>query len=147
MVSLVQCSTLYQLPLSSNTLLFSLSCLSLPLFLFLSFSLSSSLTLALSFSLSYVSPPSCLQCDPSEATWQLISAIVLREDKQDPRIMFLGGGCSLATEPLAALAGRFYKISMVRTRKTYYECTLVFTSLFTMIRFSKSPHLHVGLSI
>ena len=31
--------------------------------------------------------------------------------------MFLGGGCSLATEPLAALAGRFYKISMVRIRK------------------------------
>ena len=33
--------------------------------------------------------------------------------KTDPRIMFLGGGCSLATEPLAALAGRFYQIPIV----------------------------------
>ena len=55
-----------------------------------------------------------IQCDPSEATWQLINSIVLQEGENDPRILFLGGGCSLATEPLAALAGRFYKISMVR---------------------------------
>lgn len=53
------------------------------------------------------------QCDPSEATWQLINSIVLQGSNNVPRIMFLGGGCSLATEPLAALAGRFYKISMV----------------------------------
>ena len=36
--------------------------------------------------------------------------------------MFLGGGCSLATEPLAALAGRFYQISMVRTKFYVVPC-------------------------
>ena len=56
-------------------------------------------------------PHTHAQCDPSEATWQLINSIVLQET--DPRIMFLGGGCSLATEPLAALAGRFYQIPIV----------------------------------
>ena len=39
--------------------------------------------------------------------------------------MFLGGGCSLATEPLAALAGRFYNISMVRVDMRIYTCTVV----------------------
>ena len=54
------------------------------------------------------------QCDPSEATWQLINSIVLEDQGRNvTKIMFFGGGCSLATEPLAALAGRFYKIPMV----------------------------------
>ena len=62
-------------------------------------------------------PPSLsLQCDASEATWQLIQ-VVLEENgiEPDPRIMFLGGGCSPATEPLAALSGRFYNVTQVCT--------------------------------
>lgn len=51
------------------------------------------------------------QCDPSEATWQVINSIVLSEDEN--KFMFLGGGCSLDTEPLAALAGRYYQIPFV----------------------------------
>ena len=55
-----------------------------------------------------------IQCDPSEATWQLIKSIVLEDAGRNiSKIMFLGGGCSLASEPLAALAGIFYKIPMV----------------------------------
>jgi hypothetical protein len=55
------------------------------------------------------------QCDPSEATWQLIDSIVLRQNESNPqrKIGFLGGGCSLATEPVAALSGRFYNIPHV----------------------------------
>ncbi|XP_064396472.1 gamma-aminobutyric acid type B receptor subunit 1-like isoform X2 [Halichondria panicea] len=54
------------------------------------------------------------KCDPSEATWQLINSIVLQDQaKNVTKIMFFGGGCSLATEPLAALAGRFYEIPML----------------------------------
>ena len=54
------------------------------------------------------------QCDASEATWQLIQ-VVLDDNgtEPDPRIMFLGGGCSPATEPLAALSGRFYNVTQV----------------------------------
>ena len=54
------------------------------------------------------------QCDASEATWQLIQAVLNRTDRPQPtRIMFLGGGCAPATEPLAALSGRFYNVSQV----------------------------------
>lgn len=57
-----------------------------------------------------------LQCDPSEATWQLIDQVVLQEDApEQPKITFFGGGCSLATEPVSALSGRFYKIPQVET--------------------------------
>jgi len=53
-------------------------------------------------------------CNPSEATWQLIQAILSRPGSPQPtRIMFLGGGCSLATEPLAALSGRFYNVTQI----------------------------------
>ena len=57
---------------------------------------------------------SSYQCDASEATWKLIK-VVLEENgvEPPPRIMFLGGGCSLATEPLAALAGHFYNVTQV----------------------------------
>ena len=60
------------------------------------------------------------QCDPSEATWQLIRSVLngtnetTGETIVNPfKIMFLGGGCSLATEPLAALSGRFYNVTQV----------------------------------
>ena len=54
------------------------------------------------------------QCDASEATWQLIQVVLEDNGTQpDPRIMFLGGGCSPATEPLAALSGRFYNVTQV----------------------------------
>lgn len=59
-------------------------------------------------------------CDPSEATWQLIRSVLngtnetTGETIVNPfKIMFLGGGCSLATEPLAALSGRFYNVTQL----------------------------------
>ncbi len=59
----------------------------------------------------------CIQCDPSEATWQLIDEVVLKENEaEQPKITFFGGGCSLATEPVAALSGRFYMIPQVSTQ-------------------------------
>jgi len=65
------------------------------------------------------------QCDPSEATWQLINSIVLEDRNRGiNKIMFFGGGCSLATEPLAALAGRFYRIPMVRDTHTLSKHTM-----------------------
>ena len=64
------------------------------------------------FSFSLLFSPT--QCDASEATWQLIQAVLNRTDHPQPtRIMFLGGGCAPATEPLAALSGRFYNVSQV----------------------------------
>ena len=53
---------------------------------------------------------SFLQCDASQASWQLLNLI---ENNKDTRIMFLGEGCALATEPLAALAGGLFNVSTV----------------------------------
>ena len=55
-----------------------------------------------------------LQCDPAEATWQLIRSVIRRDkDINGTVVMLLGGGCSPATEPLAALAGLFYNLTQV----------------------------------
>ena len=65
-----------------------------------------------------------LQCDASEATWQLIQSVLNQTNDTtgevmiNPfKIMFLGGGCSLATEPLAALSGRFYNVTQVQLNR------------------------------
>ena len=75
---------------------------------------------------------SSCQCDASEATWQLIK-VVLEEDGVDPppRIMFLGGGCSLATEPLAALAGRFYNVTQVSLN--IFKCEQVYWKIISLL--------------
>ena len=54
-----------------------------------------------------------IQCDPAEATWQLIRSVIRRDRKDGTVVMLLGGGCSPATEPLAALAGLFYNLTQV----------------------------------
>ena len=100
-------SFLFYPPLLSFTSLFPLlfPLLSSPL-------LSSPLLSSPPFSSSPLLSPT--QCDASEATWQLIQAVLNRTDRPQPtRIMFLGGGCAPATEPLAALSGRFYNVSQV----------------------------------
>ena len=80
-------------------------------------------------SVSLPPPPSTpsLQCDASESTWQLINAIVLNADRAQPKIMFLGGGCSPATEPLAALSGRFYNVTQVSSS---IHCNIQSLSLY-----------------
>ena len=52
-----------------------------------------------------------VQCDPSEASYQAVKSIELHKDHKV--LFFFGGACSLETEPLASLAGNFYKIPTV----------------------------------
>lgn len=58
------------------------------------------------------------KCDPAEATWQLIRSVIRRENDTGRVVMLLGGGCSPATEPLAALAGLFYNLTQVSYSST-----------------------------
>ncbi|XP_065918423.1 gamma-aminobutyric acid type B receptor subunit 1-like [Dysidea avara] len=51
------------------------------------------------------------KCDPAEATWQLIRSVI--RSPTPTKVMLLGGGCSPATEPLAALAGLFYNLTQI----------------------------------
>ena len=54
------------------------------------------------------------QCDSSEGTWQLIKSILETDIVNETKIIaFLGGACSLATEPTSALSGRLYKVVQV----------------------------------
>lgn len=83
-------------------------------------------------------PPLSSQCDASEATWQLIQVVLGDDDNDDTqhRIVFLGGGCSPATEPLAALSGRFYNVTQViiiRTLLKYIYCSACIHVEYTCI--------------
>ena len=51
-----------------------------------------------------------MQCDPSVSSYHAMEAA---EDRQRKYAVYLGGGCSLATEPLAVISGNFYKIPIV----------------------------------
>ena len=44
-----------------------------------------------------------------------MDSLILQQNDSDPlrKVTFLDGGCSLATETLAALSGKFYLIPMV----------------------------------
>lgn len=54
------------------------------------------------------------QCDSSVGSWELIQSILnTRPPNVTKIIAFLGGGCSLATEPMAALSGQLYNIVQV----------------------------------
>ena len=55
------------------------------------------------------------QCDASEGTWQMIKSVLDTSSYNETKIIaFLGGSCSLVTEPTAALSGRLYKVVQVR---------------------------------
>ena len=76
------------------------------------------------------------QCDASEATWQLIQVVLDDNGTQpDPRIMFLGGGCSPATEPLAALSGRFYNVTQVSNHLHLIPSTVVCRLVHRIVKF------------
>lgn len=54
-----------------------------------------------------------MQCDPAEASYQAIKSIERQTDEGQKVLFFFGGACSLETEPLATIAGNFYKIPTV----------------------------------
>ena len=54
-----------------------------------------------------------VQCDPAEASYQAIKSIERQMDEDQKVLFFFGGACSLETEPLATIAGNFYKIPTV----------------------------------
>ena len=54
-----------------------------------------------------------VQCDPAQASYQAIKSIERQTDENQIVMFFFGGACSLETEPLATIAGNFYKIPTV----------------------------------
>jgi hypothetical protein len=60
------------------------------------------------------------KCDAPEGTWQLIRSVLDTDQSDETKIIvYLGGACSLATEPTAALTGRLYKVVQVCWYNTY----------------------------
>lgn len=59
------------------------------------------------------------QCDPSVASYQAIKSIEAHENHKV--LFFFGGACSLETEPLATIAGNFYKIPTVNLINAWYK--------------------------
>lgn len=53
------------------------------------------------------------QCYPPEAVWLLVNSFALSAD-EPTQILILDGGCSPASESLAALSGSFYNVTTVR---------------------------------
>lgn len=50
------------------------------------------------------------QCSPSEATWRLVQAT---GNSSTQWTMFIGGACSLATEPITAVSGDLYGLTQI----------------------------------
>ncbi|XP_019856011.1 PREDICTED: gamma-aminobutyric acid type B receptor subunit 1-like [Amphimedon queenslandica] len=51
------------------------------------------------------------ECDSSVGSWRLIESVLTTSPPNVTKIIsFIGGGCSLATEPMAALTGQLYNI-------------------------------------
>ena len=55
-----------------------------------------------------------VQCQMAEGVWRLIEAVITSKPSQEQiPVMFLGGGCSVSTVPLAALTGQLYNATQV----------------------------------
>ncbi|XP_019864007.1 PREDICTED: uncharacterized protein LOC109593314 [Amphimedon queenslandica] len=62
------------------------------------------------------------KCDPSEGTWQLIKSILDTDVPHETKIIaFIGGSCSIVSEPTAALTGRLYKIPQVNNLLLFHS--------------------------
>ena len=56
-----------------------------------------------------------MQCDMAEAVWKLVETVITSKPSQEQiPVMFLGGGCSVSTQSLAALTGQLYNATQVR---------------------------------